>query len=152
MINLKGKKLLILGGNALTSDIVLKAKELGVYTIVTDWNTPDISPAKKLADEIWDVSITDFDTLSILINEKSIDGIITGFTDSYLLPYQYLCECNKLPCYASKEQFEITLDKDLFKKICIANNVPVVPEYDLHNFDKNEISINNKIIIKIRTL
>ena len=41
MCELKGKKLLVLGGNALTSDIVLKAKELGVYTIVTDWNTPD---------------------------------------------------------------------------------------------------------------
>ena len=41
MDNLTGKKLLILGGNTLTSDIVLKAKELGVYTIVTDWNNPD---------------------------------------------------------------------------------------------------------------
>lgn len=148
MENLKGKKLLVLGGNTLASDIVLEAKELGIYTIVTDWNTPDISPAKKLSDEIWDVSITDFDTLSKLISEKSINGIITGFTDSYLLPYQYLCECNKLPCYATKEQFETTLDKALFKKVCVANKVTVVPEYDIHNFDKNELSVNNKIIIK----
>ena len=148
MNNLKGKKLLILGGNALSSDIVLNAKELGVYTIVTDWNTPELSPAKKLSDEVWNVSITDFNALSKLIKEKSIDGVITGFTDSYLLPYQYLCELTNLPCYATKEQFEITLDKDLFKKLCVANSVPVVPEYDPSNFDRNELSVNNKIIIK----
>ena len=148
MNDLKGKKLLVLGGNALSSDIVLQAKELGVYTIVTDWNTPELSPAKKISDEVWDVSITDFNTLSKLINEKSVDGIITGFTDSYLLPYQHLCELNKLPCYATKEQFEITLDKDLFKKLCVANNVPVVPEYDVHNFDRTLLSDSYKIIIK----
>ena len=148
MDSLKGKKLLILGGNALSSDIVLKAKELGVYTIVADWNTPDKSPAKKISDEAWCISITDFDCLSKLIKEKSIDGIITGFTDSYLLPYQYLCEYNKLPCYATKEQLEITLDKDLFKKLCVANNVPVVPEYDVNHFDKSQLSFTNKIIIK----
>ena len=44
MKNLRGKKLLILGGNALTCDIVTKAQELGVYTIVTDWNLPEASP------------------------------------------------------------------------------------------------------------
>ena len=148
MNNLKGKKLLILGGNSLSSDIVLKAKELGVYTIVTDWNTPELSPAKKICDEVWNVSLTDFNTLSKLIKEKSVDGVITGFTDSYLLPYQILCERNGLPCYATKEQFEITLDKDIFKKLCVSNNVPVVPEYDINKFDKNLLSDRNKIIIK----
>ena len=64
MKSLKGKKILILGGNALTSDIVLKAKELGVYTIVTDWNSPETSPAKKLADEYWMESISDIEKLS----------------------------------------------------------------------------------------
>jgi hypothetical protein len=37
MQSLKGKKLLILGGPALACDIVEKAREMGVYTIVTDW-------------------------------------------------------------------------------------------------------------------
>ena len=148
MNNLKGKKLLILGGNILTSDIVLKAKELGVYTIVTDWNTPDVSPAKKLADEYWMESLTDAEKISDLIKVHKIDGIITGFTDSYLLPYQHLCELNGLPCYATAEQFRITLDKDLFKRFCIANNVPIVPEYDIQNFDKSILSAQNRIIIK----
>ena len=45
------KKLLILGGNTLSCDIVNAAKRLGVYTIVTDWYDTDRSPAKLIADE-----------------------------------------------------------------------------------------------------
>lgn len=145
---LNGKKLLILGGNFLSIDIVNAAKDLGVYTIVTDWYDEDRSPAKTIADEAWNVSTTDYTTLTKLIKEKSIDGIITGYTDSYLLPYQHLCDLNGLPSYATAEQFKITLDKDLFKKGCVANNVSVVPEFDINNFNKSTLSSYNKIIIK----
>lgn len=148
MKTLVGKKLLILGGNFLSKDIVKAAKELGVYTIVTDWYDIVRSPAKVIADEAWNVSTTDYASLTKLIKNNKIDGIITGFTDSYLLPYQHLCELNKLPCYATLEQFKITLDKDLFKKLCVANHVPVVPEYDLNTFNISKLSDQNKIIIK----
>ena len=148
MKTLVGKKLLILGGNFLSKDIVKAAKELGVYTIVTDWYDIVRSPAKVIADEAWNVSTTDYASLTKLIKDNKIDGIITGFTDSYLLPYQHLCELNKLPCYATLEQFKITLDKDLFKKLCVANHVPVVPEYELNTFNISKLSDQNKIIIK----
>ena len=74
--------------------------------------------------------------------------MITGFTDSYLLHYQRLCELSGLPCYATKEVFEITLDKALFKKLCMENNVPVIPQYNVADFDPTTISNTNKIIIK----
>jgi formate-dependent phosphoribosylglycinamide formyltransferase (GAR transformylase) len=104
MCELKGKKLLVLGGNALTSDIVLKAKELGVYTIVTDWNTPDVSPAKKLADEYWMESFADSNKIVALIKEHKIDGVFTNYTDSYLPYYVEICERAGLPCLAIKNK------------------------------------------------
>ena len=55
-MELFGKKLLVLGGNALTCDIVNTAKRLGVYVIVTDWNEVEVSPAKQIADEYMNVS------------------------------------------------------------------------------------------------
>lgn len=146
--NLKGRRILILGGNALSSDIVKEAKKMGLYTIVTDWNTLDVSPAKKIADEHWNISLMEYDLLADKIKSNNIEGIITGFTDSYLLPYQHLCEITGLPCYATAEQFEQTLNKALFKKMCRDNNVPVVPEYDISTFDKQVISSSNKIVIK----
>lgn len=142
------KKILILGGNRLSCDIVDAAKSLGVYTIVTDWYDTDRSPAKLICDEKWDVSTTDYDELVKRIREKRIDGILTGFSDSYLLPYQKLCELTNKPCYATKEQFEWSLDKKSFKEKCRQYGVPVVPEYPIENFDKSIISENNKVIIK----
>ena len=68
-MNIKGKKLLILGSNALTCDIVKTARELGIYTIVTDWNPIEKAPAKQIADEYWNNSLLDYDILVQKIKE-----------------------------------------------------------------------------------
>ncbi len=148
MRELEGKKLLILGGGATSIDIVKAAQALGVYVIVTDYYDVNRSPAKLIANECWNESITDYDKLCALIKEKSVNGIITGFTDSYLMPYQHLCELSGLPCYATKEVFELTMDKARFKQLCRDNDVPVIPEYDLASFDPSIINENHKVIVK----
>ncbi|MBQ5992829.1 MAG: ATP-grasp domain-containing protein [Bacteroidales bacterium] len=147
-MNIKGKKLLILGGTKLSCDIITTAEKMGVYTIVTDWNDVQKSPAKRYADEYWDVSLMDYKELLKRVHDNNVDGILTGFTDSYLLPYQKLCELAKKPCYATKGQLEWTLDKKKFKEKCRKHNVPVVPEYNMDNFDKSIISRGHKVIIK----
>ena len=148
MKELEGKKLLVLGGGATSIDIVNAAQTLGVYVIVTDYYDVSRSPAKLIADEYWNESITDYDKLCALIKEKGVNGIITGFTDSYLMPYQHLCELSGLPCYATKEVFELTMDKARFKQLCRDNEVPVIPEYDLASFDPSIINDNHKVIVK----
>ena len=147
-MDIRGKKLLILGSNAISCDIVKAAKELGLYTIVTDWSPIEKAPAKQIADEYWNDSLMDYDTLVPKIKEAGIDGIITGFTDSWLLPYQHLCELTGLPCYATKEVFELTMDKSRFKQLCRDNDIPVIPEYDLDSFDPNIINEEHKVIVK----
>ncbi len=131
--DLKGKKLLILGGDRLSCDIVNKAHKMGLYVIVTDWYEPSKSPAKLLADEYWMTSIEDYDELSHKIRLNHVDGIITGFTDSYLLPYQHLCEICKLPCYGTKKLFEIFTNKDQYKKLCREFDVPTIEEYEINS-------------------
>lgn len=148
MKELEGKKLLVLGGGATSIDIVNAAQALGVYVIVTDYYDVSRSPAKLIANEYWNESITDYDKLCTLIKEKGVNGIITGFTDSYLMPYQRLCELSGLPCYATKEVFELTMDKARFKQFCRDNYVPVIPEYELASFDPNIISEKHKVIVK----
>lgn len=148
MESLKGKKLLILGGSAFMVDPVLKAKEMGLYTIVTDIHGLEKSPAKRVADEFWDISLMDYDTLVPLIKKKGIKGILTGFTDAFLLAYQHLCELTGLPCYATKYAFETTINKARFKQLCRMNGVPVIPEYDVNSFDPSSITESHKVIIK----
>lgn len=148
MDSLKGKKLLVLGGSSYMIDPVLKSKSMGLYTVVTDLHGIEKAPAKLVADEYWDISLMAYDQLVPLIKEKHIDGILTGFTDAFLLAYQHLCELTGLPCYATKEVFETTMDKAKFKQLCRDNDVPVIPEYDLATFDPNIITEYNKVIIK----
>lgn len=147
-MNLTGKKLLILGGGATSIDIVEAARAMGVYTIVTDWYDTKRSPAKLVADEYWNEEIFKPERIAQLIKEHHVDGVITGFTDSYLLQYQRICELSGLPCYATKEVFELTLDKAKFKQLCRDNDVPVIPQYNYEHFEPSVISPSNKIIIK----
>lgn len=146
---IKGKKLLFLGGNALMIDIVEKAKELGVYTIVTDWYEPDKSPAKKIADEYWMTSVSDIDALSEKIEQHKIDGILTNYTDSYLPFYVELCEKTHKPCLANLEQISTISNKDQSKKLCIDHGISVSKRYDIK--ETNEIDfmdINFPVLTK----
>lgn len=150
MESLKGKKLLILGGNALTSDIVIKAKELGVHTIVTDWNTPDVSPAKKLADEYWMESFADADKIAALIKKNNIDGVFTNYTDSYLPYYVAICEKTGLPCLANLKQIETISNKDLSKQMCIDHGISVSKRYNVTSVEDidNLVDVTYPVLTK----
>ena len=47
------RKLLFLGCSVGTEEALEYAKETGIYTILTDYNPPEISTLKKVADEYW---------------------------------------------------------------------------------------------------
>lgn len=129
MNRLKGKRLLVLGGSRISCEIVKKAKEMGIYVLVTDWYPLERSPAKQIADEALYVSTADVDAVVDLIKEKHIDGVFTGFTDSVLPYYAMICEKAGLPCYGTKEQFEIMINKRKYKELCKKFGVPTVEEY-----------------------
>lgn len=143
MKELEGKRLLILGGNNMSKEIVRKARMMGVYTIVTDWYDTVKSPVKLMADSYWNESIEDYDKLSVLIKDNKVDGVLTGFTDSYLLPYQRICEMNNLPCYGTRDQFDIFTNKDKYKALCRQYNVPTIKEYSI-----NEDYISYPVLVK----
>lgn len=126
---LKGKKLLILAGGANLVTLVRRAKELGVYTIVTDYYDATVSPAKKEADEAWNISWSDLDALEKKCREVGVDGITTGYSESPLECCIALCKRLDLPCYCTEEQLLFTRDKVKFKEVCRQNGVPVVKEY-----------------------
>ena len=143
MSDLKGKKLLILGGSRISCEIVRKARELGVHTTVTDWYPLEKSPAKQIADEYFMTSTSDIPAMEKLIRENNIDGITTGYTDSVLPYYADMCEATGLPAYGTRKQFEILTDKTKYKKLCKQFNVPVIDEYDIKEADLETSKIND---------
>lgn len=134
-MDLKGKKLLILAGAGVHSKVVRAAKEMGIYTIVTDYL--EDSPAKKIADESWLIDIKDVDKIVEKCKETKIDGVLNFCIDPAQWPYFEICERLGLPCYATKEQLEILTDKVKFKKYCLEHNVDVIPEYSFEDIENN---------------
>lgn len=138
MGNLKGKKLLILGGSRISCEIVRKAQEMGIYVMVTDWYPIEKSPAKQIADEALMVSTADVDAVVQLIKDKNIDGVMTGFTDSVLPYYARICEKAELPCYGTEQQFDILTNKNKYKALCKEFDVPTVEEYRINESSSDE--------------
>lgn len=129
MNDMSGKRLLIMGGVKLACNIVNTAKKMGIYTIVTDYL--EESPAKKIADESFMVSTTDVDAVVQLTKDIKADGVFTSYVDSILPYYQQVCEKAGFPFYATKEQIQITTDKQKFKQLCQENGLPVIYQYRL---------------------
>ena len=76
------KKLLILGGKPIGTDEIIKcAKKMNVHTVVTDYLSVDDSPGKQLADEVWNISTAEIDTLQKKVERENIDGIFTGVNE-----------------------------------------------------------------------
>lgn len=131
MNDLQGKKLLILGGPFLMCDVIKKAREMGVYTIVTDWYEPDVSVAKKDADEYWMVSSSDVDALVDLVRKEHIDGVYTQYTDSALPYCQQVCEKAGLPFFIDAYQESSISNKAKSKRLCNQYGIPASKEYHM---------------------
>lgn len=146
MEELKGKKLLILAGADVHVKVVKAAKEIGVYTIVTDYLALEDSPAKQIADEYWNYSITDVDEIVEKCKKEKIDGVLAFCIDPAQIPYQQICEKLKLPCFGTKEQFGILTDKRLFKDYCTSCGVGIIPDYSEN--DVYEGNMDYPILVK----
>lgn len=136
MINLRGKKLLVMCGVRPACNIVKTAKKLGIYVIVTDYL--EDSPAKKIADESYMISTTDIKGLVQLSKELKVNGVFCGYIESMMIYCQKVCEILGFPFYASEKQINILTNKREFKDVCHKYNLPVIKEYGFDDVLKKE--------------
>lgn len=125
--NLKGKSLLFLGAIKSLCEPIQMAKDMGIYTIATDY-LPD-SPAKKVADKAYMVSTTDVDAVCQLCRDEHIDGLFTGYMDGMLTYAREICDRMGWPFYASYDQIRLSHDKSFFREQCIKYGVPCPVDY-----------------------
>ena len=126
MIDLRGKKLLILAGASLHCKVVKAARDMGVHTIVTDYFPA--SPAKLMADESWMLSITDVDSIVERCKAEGVDGVLNFCIDPAQVPYQKITSRLGLPCYGTPEQFFVLTNKPAFKAFCAKCGVDTIQE------------------------
>ena len=128
-INLKNKKLLILGGNPETVPLVETANGMGVRTIVSSARRDDA--AKKAAWKSYDVDGLDIPGLAALAREEKVDGVMVGVADILVPSYYKVCDELGLPCYATQKIIDVFTLKDRFKETCERYGIHGIPEYYL---------------------
>ncbi len=139
MKELKGKRLLVLCGNAIHVKVVKAAKEMGVYTIVTDGLSIENAPAKKIADEALYINVLDVDSIVEYCTKNPVDGVINFCNDIAQRPQQQICERLGLPCYGTPEQYFMLTDKNAFKEMCKKYNVDTIPQYSDQDVEDDKI-------------
>ena len=133
----KKKKLLILGGKPIGScELVQAAKNLGHYTIVADYLPDEESPAKRIADESWNVSTADIDALKVRCLERGIDGVLAGVHDFNIKKMAELAMVLELPCYTTPQLQSLCDDKSAFKAHCCAHGIDIAREYSYDEASK----------------
>ena len=148
MDGIKKKRLLVLGGQRKLVDIVEKARELGYYTVVTDWY--EDSPAKDIADKAYNISTADEQAVLDLIRNENIDGVYTGFIDSVLPYYHSICKKAGLPCYLNAETLKCCTNKKHFKAKCAEYGIETIREYRMiaSNLEKSIAKIEFPVLLK----
>lgn len=149
MINcdLRGKKLLLIGGVAPTLDLVNLARRNGVFIGVADYNKDTV--VKRAADVAYDIDVTDVDAVVDLYKREKFDGLISNFVDM-LSPYVTEV-ANRVGAHVpyTVEQLKMSTDKKYFKNKCIEYDVPVPKEYNIRSLDDiDKIDVKYPVIIK----
>lgn len=114
------KKLLILGAMGMHIPLILRAKELGIYTITCDY-LPE-NPGHKLADESYFDSTTDLDAVLKLAKKLKVDGIMTYNSDPAAPTVAYVAEKLGLPGNPY-QTVKIMSEKNLFRDFLRDNNL-----------------------------
>ena len=127
---LGGKRLLVIGATDNEIELVKRAQELGAWVAVTDNHRDwDDAPAKYVADEAWDISWSDIDSMRAACEESGVDGAAAGWSEFRCENLIKLCERMGWPWSITPEQLEVTRDKVRFKQACREYGVPVVREF-----------------------
>lgn len=139
---MKMKKVLILGANPETVSLIKKANQMGLYTIVTDYN-PD-AYAKQFACKAYNINAADVEAIVEMAEAEHVDGVLVGVAEALLPAYCDVCARLNKPCYSTKEVFDIMVNKQAFKNQCRKYGVPTIEEYSNEQID----SIRYPVIVK----
>lgn len=124
------RKILILGSDYGTLDLVKEAHKMGLYVVVSD--TMETSPTKREADEAWLISTTELDILEKKCREEGISAITFGASDFNINNGRQLCKRLGLPVYCESDRaWEVACNKSEFKKICKEVGAPIAKDYYL---------------------
>lgn len=146
-VDLREKKLLLVGGLNNTVDLLDLAHRNGVTVGIADYNKNTF--AKGLADYAYDIDAYDEDAMAELIQTEGFDGVITAFNERLGPVVRKLADRLGMPMPFTVEQLQMSTNKKYFKHTCQQYGVPVPQEYVIRSMEDIRITdIDYPVIIK----
>lgn len=127
------KKVLMLGGSKQQIPAIKKAKEMGYYVITCDYL--EDNPGHKFANEFYNVSTTDKETVLKLAKDLKIDGVVCYASDPAAPTAAYVSEKLGFPSNPY-ESVEILSNKELFRKFLKENGFNTPKAMGFSNYDE----------------
>jgi len=138
MINRQNKVLILSGGSHMIEAVEI-AKQLGLYTVVAD--NIIASPAKKYADQSYNVSPSNIEQLAEIARIEKIDGVFNAFDDINTWHALALCKKLDLPFYATSRPLTNCPSAHRFKEYCRSFNVPVIEDNIKDGLYEKEVAL-----------
>jgi len=124
------KKLLVFGAGELQKSIILRAKELGLFTVGID---PDSNAsAQSKLDKFEVVDGNDFEKTCNIVEKYDIDGIVTAATDKPLIMMSRIAEKYGFP-FPTVNSIHKSTDKYLMKETFITHKIPCARGFRVQN-------------------
>lgn len=121
---LKGKRLLVLGGNTIGTEMRRYADRYGV-TLVTAGNDPH-ALAHRYSDEQHYFDVSDRELLLRFVKEARIDGILSFTGEALISKTIQTVVDTGLPYHYSQERWNTLMDKVHFKEAALKHGVSVL--------------------------
>lgn len=128
-MELKGKKLLLIGGGAYADDIrkYKIEKEFQVYTI-GDFEDKRVM---DFTDKFFQINRKDVERISQMVIEEGVHGIFCGSSEEFISVAIDVAEKTNANFYVTREQWDLVSNKARFKEIARKYGFPVIPEFNL---------------------
>ncbi|MBQ4569377.1 MAG: ATP-grasp domain-containing protein [Ruminococcus sp.] len=148
MKELKGKRLLVLGGTNNAPDIENFVKKEEVTLVLAGLYFGE--EIEKIADETYKIDIYDREQIEKLVTDKSIDGIFVGGNEYIISCVIDVCEKLDLPFYASRTVWDNAMNKKVFKQYCREYGVPAMSDYEIDESDleKSASTLTYPVVVK----
>lgn len=130
-MELKGKRLLYIGGNASINDIASYTKSHGIKLLVAGKSIPQ--DIRALTDEQYIIDVCDRECLKKIVVEHAVDGILVIGNEDIITSVVDVAENIGLDFYVNRNQWIELQDKKNFKRNCIKYGIPIVETYELSN-------------------
>ncbi len=123
------KTLAIIGASYLQEPLVMKAKEMGLYTLCFAWE--DGAVCKDLVDEFYPISIVEKEQILTVCQKKQIDGICTIASDVAAPTVAYVA--NKMGLVGNNYEAAVRANnKFAMREVFMKSNIPC-PLYKMVN-------------------